>query len=157
VEIVMLPNCCENWILEKTGAILPGTTFACLPYGHKWRSIDTDDTDNAKEIQFCELETNEVFRLTTEHGVRCLKPINPDHKLRTNRCCTLDLLAHGPQITQSMSYTCVHCGTQWEIQGHKYSPAENIYTNRETGEQFDLVYAKKTTGAFLNLKLTATE
>jgi hypothetical protein len=129
--------------------ISPDTPFVCLPCGHWWRSssISTD------KRQFREQKTGKVFQLTTQYGVRCLEPVDPDHKLRTNRCCTLDLITHGSQITQSIYYTCVYCGTQWKIQGHQYSPAENIYTNVNTGDEFELVYAKNTIGSFLSLKL----
>ena len=105
---VILPDCCEDWILAYGPFYASGTDFACIECGRPWRKIATG--------QFLSLRDERIWvqRERVSEGVsfaylESADAANPT----TERCCTKILLRHGPRLRTGTAFTCPICGTGW--------------------------------------------
>lgn len=133
-ETPVLPNCCENWILQWGRFYKGSEEFMCVPGGHKWKKTLAD--------HFIELSTKQIYILADDQGFLFLKPKEgPEPKLA--RCCNLILLEHGNTAPDKFSFACPRCKTQWLIGRDAILTLIPVFTNIGTGERYKIEIPNK--------------
>jgi hypothetical protein len=103
----LLPDCCEDWILQYGGFYETGSAFQCLECGTGWRK---------SERRSFRRETDGVeFRKTVRTGddaeFASLVPVDGPAPL-LDRCCAQILLRLGPAMKVER-FDCPVCHTAW--------------------------------------------
>ena len=128
----ILPNCCEDWIIENGGFYPEGKEFKCLPCGHSWRKEASG--------RFAEGATATAYVMAeAASGFRYLAPESgPEPALK--RCCSKYLVRFGPRAPKPLEgFECPVCGTAWRMERRNGTmPPKDVYVNEESGEAFTL-------------------
>lgn len=125
----LLPDCCEDWILDWGSRYPEGKSFACLECGRRWTKLDEDTYQD---------EGKTIYRRTETRGFPSLAAVEGAAPL-LNRCCLKVLLEYGPKMTKVEAFECPVCDTRWRKQADPRSfPAGSgdTYVNVETGHRF---------------------
>lgn len=111
MERVILPDCCEDWILAYGAFFQPGAEFECIECGTPWRKLEPG--------RFQETRSGRVWaeRARAAEGQRFpyLEAETGEAAL-TNRCCAKLILGHGDRMETGKRFTCPMCGSGWEKQ-----------------------------------------
>lgn len=128
----VLPNCCEDWVLEYGQLHQVGALFKCLPCGHQWQ--------RKTELGFLESQTNTLYLETEgERGIRYLKPAEGPEPI-VKRCCSKLLCKYGSRVSTAVAdFECPYCYTSWWIGPREvYGVRRIVYINIDTGVYFIL-------------------
>lgn len=105
---VVLPDCCEDWILTYGPFYETGAAFECIECNRPWRKDGSD--------QYLSLGDERVWVRRERVGdgatfayLESADATNPT----TERCCTQILLRHGPRLRIGKSFDCPICRTHW--------------------------------------------
>ena len=127
----VLPNCCEEWIVESGGYYAEGRSFKCLPCGHAWRKQSDGFVEDASGAE---------YRLVrTLSGFPYLEPVSGPAPV-VNRCCSGYLTKHGAAVAAPLDgFACPVCETQWRIEFEPgaFEPT-NVFIKAATGDAFVL-------------------
>lgn len=105
---VILPDCCEDWILAYGPFYAKGVAFECIECGRPWRKVERDQYLSLRD------ERTWVRRERAGEGasfayLESTDAANP----ATERCCTKILLQYGPHLRSGSAFSCPICGTPW--------------------------------------------
>ena len=103
----ILPDCCEDWILEYGRHYRVGESFACLECTTGWQKASTGRYKRADDgrvfVEHAHASEGATYPfLASEDG--------PDPLV--DRCCAKIMLRHGP-TTPLKEFTCPVCHTHW--------------------------------------------
>lgn len=109
MERVILPDCCEDWILGYGPFYEAGAGFECIECGSRWRKQAPGRFERVEGGQVWAERSREAegqrFRyLEAEGGQNAM----------TNRCCARLILDYGERIHLDKQFACPICGTQWK-------------------------------------------
>jgi hypothetical protein len=127
---VILPDCCEDWILAY-GAFYGGEAeFRCVECDSPWRKLGPGRFESGR--------TGQVWSVRTQHAEerqhRFLEA-EDGHNPLTPRCCTKLLLEYGDRIKLNRQFACPICGSSWEkreVEQHRHQPVP-AYVNATRG------------------------
>src|SRR5512146_3182263 len=130
MERVILPDCCEDWILTYGPYYAGGSSFECIECGTPWQKLERG--------RFQQTRNGRVWaeRLRAAEGqqFRYLEPEEGEGAL-TNRCCATLILSRGERVRAGKQFTCPLCGTNWnkEAVQHRSGLRVDGYTNLAKG------------------------
>lgn len=130
MERVILPDCCEDWILSYGPYYHPGSSFECIECGTPWQKLEPG--------RFREMRGERVWaersRSAEGQQFRYLEPESGEGAL-TNRCCAKLILGHGDRLKAGKQFVCPLCGTEWkkEMSQHRSGVQVAGYTNAARG------------------------
>ncbi len=104
----VLPDCCEDWILQYGAFYRPGQSFNCVECSTEWKKEEAG--------QFVRASDGKAFvrRSRVSEGSEFPYLAAADgHDPITNRCCARILLDLGPAMKVS-EFACPVCATQWK-------------------------------------------
>ncbi len=105
---LILPDCCEDWILQYGKFYGTGALFRCLECGTEWRKEGPGTfVETASGTRFVEV----VRRSSEGAEFAYLAAVGRPNPI-TERCCELILVRYGPQSPLT-DLTCPICGTTW--------------------------------------------
>ncbi len=108
-ERVVLPDCCEDYILEYGGFYATGDAFACPECATRWRKLE--------ERRYVLADSGKAFERRERggpdgaQGVYAYLSSLDGHDPIVDRCCTKLLLRYGPGLRGSL--ICPICRTAW--------------------------------------------
>jgi hypothetical protein len=130
MDRVILPDCCEDWVLDYGAYYKHGAHFECIECGTPWRKLEAgryEETgsgriwaERAREAE------GQMFRyLESEGGAGVL----------TNRCCAKLILGYGDRIKAGKQFTCPICASQWKkgMVQHRSGMQVAGYTSSQQG------------------------
>ena len=130
MERVILPDCCEDWILAYGAYYGYGAEFECIECGTPWRKLEAGRFQEAGGERVWaerarEAEGQQFRYLEGEGGEGAL----------TNRCCAKLILGYGERIRDGKQFTCPICGSGWkkETIQHRSGMQVPAYTNASRG------------------------
>lgn len=104
---VVLPDCCEDFILAY-GAFLPhGGEFSCPECATGWQKVDATTFLWVEEHKHFQRREQEV-----QDGIYTFLSAIDGHQPLVDRCCARLLLHYGPTL-RAPSLRCPICGTDW--------------------------------------------
>jgi hypothetical protein len=142
VDRRLLPDCCEDWILDWGARYPEGKHFSCLECGRAWTKQADDTFQDEGGAVYHRVEARGFPSLAAAEGAAPL----------LNRCCLKILIEYGPKMTKVEEFECPVCDTRWRKQSDPRSfPAGSgdSYVNVETGHRFRRESGR--TRAFLHL------
>ncbi len=107
VQRNVLPDCCEDWILQYGAHYQAGQTFSCLECSTEWRKVEPG--------HFLRVGDGRTFvrRSRMSEGVEFPYLAAADgHDPITERCCARIILDLGPAMKVG-GFDCPVCGTHW--------------------------------------------
>lgn len=130
MERVILPDCCEDWILAYGAYYGPDVEFECIECGTQWRKLEAGRYQEAASHRVWaerarEAEGQQFRYLESEGGGDVL----------TNRCCAKVILTYGDRLKPGKQFTCPLCGSRWEKEMVQHRSGMQIagYTNLARG------------------------
>ena len=130
MERVILPDCCEDWILAYGAYYAHGAEFECIECGTPWRKLEAgrfQETGSGRvwAERAREAEGQQFRYLEAEGGESAL----------TNRCCAKLILGYGERVKDGKRFTCPVCGSEWkkEVVQHRSGMQVAAYTNVARG------------------------
>lgn len=130
MERVILPDCCEDWILNYGPYYDPDSEFECIECGTPWHKLEPH--------RFQETHGGRVWvektRSAEGQRFRYLEPETGEGAL-TNRCCAKLILDYGERLKVGKEFICPLCGTQWKKEAiqHRSGMRVDGYTNQVRG------------------------
>jgi hypothetical protein len=129
-ERIVLPDCCEDWVLAYGAFYAVDSTFHCVECGSAWHKLkpgrfESPATGQIWSVQARVAENTQHRYLEAENGQNPLTP----------RCCTKLILDYGERIKLGRRFNCPICGSAWEkkeIEQHRHQPVV-AYTNSSSG------------------------
>ncbi len=127
---VILPDCCEDWILAYGAFYQEGAEFGCLECSGTWRKLGPGRFQSlgsgriwAERVRGA--EGREFRYLAAEDG----------EKPMTERCCAKLILDHHRRIRPGKQFACPLCGSEWkkELMQHRSGLQVAGYTNLSRG------------------------
>ena len=103
----VLPDCCEDWILQYGSYYTAGQTFRCLECSTEWQKVEPG--------RFRRLGDGRTFvrRVRVSEGSEFPYLAAADgHNPITERCCARILLEFGSSMKVD-GFVCPVCGTRW--------------------------------------------
>jgi hypothetical protein len=123
---VVLPDCCEDWVLAYGAFYAPETEFRCIECNSAWRKLGPG--------RFRSERTGQIWAVTTraaeDREYRYLEA-EDGHDPITPRCCTRLILDYGDRIRLGRQFGCPICGSTWEkraVEQHRHQPV-TAYAN----------------------------
>ena len=129
----ILPNCCEDWIIENGDFYQAGKEFKCLPCGHEWQKEGSG--------RFREGSSRTAYLLTeTEFGFPYLTPATGPEPI-VKRCCTKYITRFGDRVPKPLfDFECPVCETRWRMETSESNyPRRDVFIEERTGQAFVLV------------------
>lgn len=130
MERVILPDCCEDWILAYGAFYKEGSEFDCIECGSPWRKLESGKYQSRTSGQTWSMRTHEAedqqfHYLSAEGG----------QKAMVERCCARILLSFGERIKLGRQFNCPLCGSTWKKDAlpHRSGLQVTAYTNQTTG------------------------
>ncbi len=109
VARVILPDCCEDWILELGAFYRDGAGFNCVECGSGWRKLGAGRYQHAG--------TGKVWlrRAWSSEGEEFpyLEAADGEHPVN-RRCCAKLILRFDERIRAPREFSCPMCGTAWQ-------------------------------------------
>ena len=130
MERVILPDCCEDWIIAYGSYYDAGSRFECVECGTPWQKLEPG--------RFQEVRSERVWaertRAAEGQQFRYLEPEKGEGAL-TNRCCAKLILDYGDRIKAGKQFACPVCGTEWKKEAiqHRSGTRVDGYTNVARG------------------------
>lgn len=141
---VILPDCCEDWILAY-GAFYPADAeFTCLECGGGWQKLAAGRFQSRLDgrtwiLRARRAEDQEYRYLEAEDGQNPLTP----------RCCARIILAHGERLPRGSQFNCPICGANWRKDEIERGPHRTVTAFVDEGREVAVAIQDGATRRFL--------
>ncbi len=146
MERVVLPDCCEDWILTYGPYYDPGSHFECIECGTPWHKLEPGRFQQTRSEQVWAEKT----RTAEGQEFRYLEPETGEGAL-TNRCCAKLILGYGDRIKVGKEFSCPVCGTNWKKEMVQHPSGIQVAGYTNTTRKVTLAIQKGPTRDYLVL------
>ena len=106
MERVILPDCCEDWILTYGPYYAADSSFECIECGTSWQKLERGRFQQTRNGRVWAERT----RSAEGQQFRYLEPETGEGAL-TNRCCAKLILGYGERLKVGKQFACPLCKT----------------------------------------------
>ncbi len=130
MERVILPDCCEDWILACGAFYDEGARFECIECAGAWQKLEPGRYRQVRSGRVWvergrHAEGREFRYLEAEEGEGAI----------TDRCCAKLILEYGDRIQPGREFACPLCGATWkkDLMAHPSGLQVAGYSNTARG------------------------